>query len=144
MLNSTHASAARARAVEAINRSLRKYERLVAPPRHLQIPVAGCSLQSLERLYLRAAEQGNHKAAARLNHTFGLEYARVTALAKWANGESTRSERCWAAMAGRLRIQLEYAELIGAVSGDSLRFVHDRIRDCAARAARLRVERSTN
>lgn len=143
-INSAHASDARARAIAALNRSLRKYERLCGPPRHLQFPVVGCGLDALERSCLQALAKGRIEFAWTMWAMHVLERRRLVALGGWLIGDFTRSEACWQAMAERLADELDEANAYGALGKDEQRKVLDRISDCMARAGWVHVVQSLN
>lgn len=128
-------------AAAAIDHLLRKYERMVAPPRHLQFPLVGCGLATLERACLNALRTGNIARARDLWLTHMLERQRIARLEAWMRDVGCgRSRTAWVALAQRIEGAIWRAQEVGAFRGapgtvaDRLADVHAIIRRVELRA----------
>lgn len=128
-------------AYEALAASLRKFERLSSPPRHLLHPLVDGGIAWLDGL-IRAQPHG--RRATELRRLRWAEERRLARLESWTRGLTGRSERCWRAMADRLAIELEHAAEVAAVSASDVELVRARIRACHSLANGLVAERATN
>lgn len=104
--------------------ALSRYERLSSPPRHLLTPLCG-DLDAVIRAERRCRERGQLERADELADWAEREYTRRQRLATW----SGRSRKAWVAAARRLESAIEWAIRCGALTGDSITFCADRLRD---------------
>lgn len=118
-----------ASAMDNLNRALRRWERLSAPPRHLDYPVVSDLSRTL-RVVARLRDRGQHNAADDLSEQCALEYDRLERVAKWAG----RSAAAWHALADRLDAAIAYAEVLAGLAGDSLQCAVDRLHDAESQA----------
>ncbi len=115
-------SHARAHAWDALDRALRRYERMASPPRHLQIPLVG-DLSDLVRAERRARARGQSERADELADSCAVECERQQKLACWPG----RSRVAWETLRDRLLRAVDWADRTGALNPAARLLAADRL-----------------